>query len=200
MAMLGLAHLASSRLYTTAFMKLYTNKPCDSSMRQPSREEAEHADKHVWTMACNLVNEGWNWNQALYEVVQIRESMVTHLQPRLKAILNVQLDKHKKPRLGGNHSNSNYQRDHKNPNFRPTNDSNYYKGKGRGKGKHFSKSGQSKGNQHSNNQSSSSNTAQQTQGVCFRFQQGQCKAQSCRFKHVCSRCNAEGHGSVNCTA
>ena len=37
-------------------------------------------------------------------------------------------------------------------------------------------------------------------GYCFSFQNGACTNRSCRYKHLCSRCQAPGHGMRGCTA
>ena len=35
-------------------------------------------------------------------------------------------------------------------------------------------------------------------GYCFAFQNGACMNRSCRYKHLCSRCQAPGHGMRAC--
>ena len=37
-------------------------------------------------------------------------------------------------------------------------------------------------------------------GICFRFQQGLCTNQHCRFQHACAYCGHEGHGRASCTS
>jgi hypothetical protein len=34
--------------------------------------------------------------------------------------------------------------------------------------------------------------------ICFRFNQGKCSYQKCKFSHVCSRCFKKGHNALNC--
>ena len=37
-------------------------------------------------------------------------------------------------------------------------------------------------------------------GYCFSFQNGACTNRSCRYRHLCSRCQAPGHGMRACSA
>ena len=34
--------------------------------------------------------------------------------------------------------------------------------------------------------------------ICFRFNQGKCNYQKCKFSHVCNRCFKKGHNGLNC--
>jgi len=34
--------------------------------------------------------------------------------------------------------------------------------------------------------------------ICFRFNQGKCSYQKCKFSHVCNRCFKKGHNALNC--
>ena len=34
--------------------------------------------------------------------------------------------------------------------------------------------------------------------ICYRFNQGKCSYQKCKFSHVCNRCFKKGHNALNC--
>jgi hypothetical protein len=34
--------------------------------------------------------------------------------------------------------------------------------------------------------------------ICFRFNQGKCSYQKCKFSHLCNRCFKKGHNALNC--
>ena len=63
--------------------------------------------------------------------------------------------------------------------------------KGKGKtGKGQSGKGKSKGK--------GSGVAPDGSKICFRFNQGKCSYQKCKFAHLCNRCFKKGHNGMNC--
>ena len=63
--------------------------------------------------------------------------------------------------------------------------------KGKGKnGKSSSAKGKSKGK--------GSGVTPDGTKICFRFNQGKCSYQKCKFSHVCNRCFKKGHNALNC--
>jgi hypothetical protein len=63
--------------------------------------------------------------------------------------------------------------------------------KGKGKtGKGQSQKGKSKGK--------GAGTPPEGTKICFRFNQGKCSYQKCKFSHVCNRCFKKGHNALNC--
>ena len=63
--------------------------------------------------------------------------------------------------------------------------------KGKGKtGKGQSQKGKSKGK--------GAGTTPEGTKICFRFNQGKCSYQKCKFSHVCNRCFKKGHNALNC--
>lgn len=63
------------------------------------------------------------------------------------------------------------------------------KGKGKG-GKGLQSKGKSKGK--------GSATTPDGSKICFRFNQGKCSYQRCKFSHVCNKCFKKGHNALNC--
>ena len=63
------------------------------------------------------------------------------------------------------------------------------KGKGKG-GKNTSSKGKSKGK--------GAGVTPDGSKICFRFNQGKCSYQKCKFSHVCNRCFKKGHNALNC--
>ena len=41
-------------------------------------------------------------------------------------------------------------------------------------------------------------TAPDGSKICFRFNQGKCSYQKCKFAHLCNRCFKKGHNAMNC--
>jgi hypothetical protein len=41
-------------------------------------------------------------------------------------------------------------------------------------------------------------TAPDGSKICFRFNQGKCSYQKCKFAHLCNRCFKKGHNALNC--
>ena len=64
--------------------------------------------------------------------------------------------------------------------------------KSKGKGK--SKSGSGKGKATGKGAS----TAPDGSKICFRFNQGKCSYQKCKFSHICNKCFKKGHNALNC--
>ena len=86
MAMAEIAHLSSLKGYYLKFLALMTQKfDADTGLRGPTILEAQAADKALMTTAIDLVVErGWSWDDALYEITHIRADITSMLQPRPK--------------------------------------------------------------------------------------------------------------------
>ena len=84
MAMLELAHLATMKQYYLRFMNLMTTRmDSETGLRNPTILEAQSADKALMGIACELVMEqGWNFDDAIHEITFIRAEINTLLQPR----------------------------------------------------------------------------------------------------------------------
>ena len=200
LAILDVCHLLSGKLYISHFLSAYTNRVMDPSLRPPNREEAESADRQAWVSICRLVTSGVQWDQAIHEVVVVRELFLTYLQPRPRARSSRDSAPIKRPFKEDNHHRT----------TRKHHRSDHRDGKGsRGSRSHKDhrqdrqhkdhrddrrggKSGGKKGGKDSPNKSK----------FCFKFQNGSCSksAEECSYKHSCQNCNRPGHGSVNCTS
>ena len=88
-ALTGLCHLSQGKKYISAFMKLYTQRYNDSSLRPPNMKEAQSADKEFWSEAFRLVNEDpqtWSLEAAMIEVPTVRNYLNIHMMQRHKPI------------------------------------------------------------------------------------------------------------------
>ncbi|CAE6955945.1 unnamed protein product [Symbiodinium sp. CCMP2592] len=86
LAMVGTAHLARLKGYTTKFISLLTQKfDASSGLRPPSVLEAQQADCRLWQGMITLVTDkGWTMDDALYEFTEVRGEMPSLLQARAR--------------------------------------------------------------------------------------------------------------------
>ena len=84
-ALTGICHLSQGKKYISSFMKLYTQRSNDSSLRPPNLKEAQSADKEFWSETFRLVNEdpdSWSVESAMIEVLSVRNYLNIHLMQR----------------------------------------------------------------------------------------------------------------------
>ncbi|CAE7447839.1 unnamed protein product [Symbiodinium sp. CCMP2592] len=86
LAMVGTAHLARLKGYTTKFISLLTQKfDASSGLRPPSVLEAQQADCRLWQGMITLVTDkGWTMDDVLYEFTEVRGEMASLLQARAR--------------------------------------------------------------------------------------------------------------------
>ncbi|CAE7351971.1 dnaJ [Symbiodinium sp. CCMP2592] len=86
LAMVGTAHLARLKGYTTKFISLLSQKfDASSGLRPPSVLEAQQADCRLWQGMITLVTDkGWTMDDALYEFTEVRGEMPSLLQARAR--------------------------------------------------------------------------------------------------------------------
>ncbi|CAE7223898.1 unnamed protein product [Symbiodinium sp. CCMP2592] len=84
LALYGGAHLHTLKEMVRIFMaRLYERYPADSMLRSPSVAEAQTADQKLWQSISSLYNEQqWTLDQAVHEVVVIRNEIHYLLMPR----------------------------------------------------------------------------------------------------------------------
>lgn len=169
MAMLELAHLATMKQYYMRFINLMTARmDAETGLRNPTILEAQSADKTLMGIACELVMEqGWNFDDAIHEITFIRAEISTLLQPRPR--LPKQTIQRIESTAGKGLS--------KGPRSGP-----YSKGKGtKGSGK---PQGKSSGKVAWVTETTINGSRKQ---LCMRFQTGKCSLGSdCRFHHGCA--------------
>ena len=182
MAVLQLAHLASTKMYISTFMSHYTTKHKESQLRPPSWQEAETADRLAITAACKLVISGWTWDQSMAELTVNRDILVNYLQPRIRMDHgSSSSDKSKFRKNYQVHKDQGFKKDHR------------HRGRKDQQGdykKHFHKD-----RKHDNHKDKS---RRDKSPVCFRFQKGQCTVKNCKFLHKCEICKSNDHGSSTC--
>ena len=82
-ALLGWCHLGAARSLTYKFMELYAAMGLGAlGLRGPSLAEAEAADAECCRQLSALMARGHSVDQALHEVVEVRNSLHMWLQPR----------------------------------------------------------------------------------------------------------------------
>ena len=82
-ALLGLAHLVTLKEYDRAFLQKASAKyPAGSGLRAPNSVELEWADKQLWGEIASLLEKGWTFDDSVHEVVHVRSSIQSYLQPR----------------------------------------------------------------------------------------------------------------------
>ena len=82
-ALLGLAHLVTLKEYDRAFLQKASAKyPASSGLRAPNSVELEWADKQLWGEIASLLEKGWTFDDSVHEVVHVRSSIQSYLQPR----------------------------------------------------------------------------------------------------------------------
>lgn len=166
-ALTGLCHLSQGKKYISAFMKLYTQRSNDASLRPPNMKEAQSADREFWSETFRLVNEdpdSWSMESAMIEVLTVRNFLNIHLMQRPKSVPKG----HGYIWKGGKGKQ---------------------KGKGKGKGKGKPKSDNFIKKDYSQKFSWPSNWATKNgkgQNFCHRYHVFQsCSSTSCRFSHEC---------------
>ena len=86
-ALTGLCHLSQGKKFISAFMKLYTQKSNDPSLRPPNMKEAQSADREFWSEVFRLVNEDpqtWSIEASMIEVLTVRNHLNIHMMQRPK--------------------------------------------------------------------------------------------------------------------
>eukprot|EP00438_Fugacium_kawagutii_P030642 Skav205701 [mRNA] locus=scaffold2824:18627:19832:- [translate_table: standard] len=157
------AHLANLKAFSQKFIGYLAQKvDQDSNLRVPTVTEAQSADRQMWHVMAELVNEkGWQLDDALHELTHIRHDMPSLLQLRPKA---------PKPQSTMPNLSQAY-----NPKGEP-------KGKGKGKGK----KGVSKGKPRVQ-WVTDLKVGDTWRQLCMRYQTGKCTAGSnCAFYHGCA--------------
>ena len=82
-ALLGLAHLVTLKEYDRAFLQKASAKyPAGSGLRAPNSVELEWADKQLWGEIASRLEKGWTFDDSVHEVVHVRSSIPSYLQPR----------------------------------------------------------------------------------------------------------------------
>ena len=86
LAMCNCAHLANLKAYTSKFLTYLTQRlDPESGLRCATVLEAQAADKHVWSVISELMNEReWAMDDALHEMTHLRADLSLYLQPRLR--------------------------------------------------------------------------------------------------------------------
>ena len=88
LAMVGSAHLARLKSYSSKFLQLLTQRyePA-SGLRPPSILEAQQADCKLWQSIYSLVQDkDWKLNDAIFEITEVRGDMASLLQARPKPL------------------------------------------------------------------------------------------------------------------
>ena len=165
-ALTGLCHLSQGKKFISAFMKLYTQKSNDPSLRPPNMKEAQSADREFWSEVFRLVNEDpqtWSIEASMIEVLTVRNHLNIHMMQRPKPMGKggSLLVKGKGKTKG--------------------------KGKGKGKGKYFS-DGFIKKDPYKRSSWPSywASKTEKGHNFCHRFHlHNTCSSTNCRFSHEC---------------
>jgi hypothetical protein len=184
-AMTQFAHLSSGRKLANKFMAMFTKQyPDNSGLRPPSCAEAGAADQEIIKQIASLVSDSISIDQAIHEVVIVRDAHTTLLQARPRSSPS----RHNNQNNNQNPPTTLY-RSQKHPSNRLTNKRNHFQksnfDNGKGKG---GKGGKGKGKQHSGKSSA----------LCFKYQTGTCgNGSNCRYPHKCDNCG-ENHPRISC--
>ena len=174
-AMCGGAHLHSLKEMIRLFMaRLYERYPADSHLRSPSVAEAQLAEQKLWQSIGALYNEQqWSLDQAIHEVVVVRNELQYLLMPR-------------PARVGV-------------PTLRGTGRGNGKSGKGTDKGSGKGKKGGKDGHPQPGLTVAGLKVGlfymagKERKNLCRDFQLGRCtRGKECRFEHVCGVLDANG--------
>ena len=182
MAILDVVTAGPMRSYVDSFMKYYTKEyPEKSGLRPPNVEEAEEGDQMAWEELIRLVDSGLTWEEAVQEVIVVREFFAVHMAGRMRLPKSEPWKGKGRARQPWEVQSKGVQEDWpKRDGRRGGGDGkrSLDKGKGDGKGK--------------NKRPKSS--------LCFDFQQGKCErsAADCRFIHRCQNCHLDDHGAKTC--
>ncbi len=197
--MLGIVNVQASRTYVNSFMVGYTQRfAVVSGLRPLTVEEAEEIDRMAWSEVIRLVEDlDMTWDDAVHEVVVVRDYFNSHMQGRPKMSLPA-----KRP-WGNPSDNGNWsakgqhqQWDHGGG----KGDQKAWKGKGKGKGKGKHGWGADSSNGHGGGPNNGGPTKKPKSGLCYNFQQGTCvkSTEDCTFIHICQKCFKPDHGSSGC--
>ena len=100
-ALLKGAHLKVLKDYDRAFLaKAAFRFPPNSGLRGPNPEEMEFADLQLWHEIGDLFEQGWSLDKAVHEVVHVRASLATLLQPRPALPAGVPTPHHPRGQIG----------------------------------------------------------------------------------------------------
>ena len=189
LAMVGSAHLARLKSYSSKFLQLLTQRyePA-SGLRPPSILEAQQADCKLWQSIYSLVQDkDWKLNDAIFEITEVRGDMASLLQARPKPL------QHPRPSDKGGKGKvlSRFMSESWKGGFSE-------KGKGQGKDRGQKGKGSSKG------ASSSWVKHVQVNGeakqLCMLWQSGKCsRGANCAFIHACAYPKSDGTACMSKT-
>ena len=98
-ALVGWCHLGAAKLLTLKFMALYAAPGLGAlGLRGPTAQEAEQADAEVCRQLAILMTNGFSLDQAIHELVEVRNGLYAWLQPRPK--VTIQAPKNPRGRPG----------------------------------------------------------------------------------------------------
>ena len=171
LSLVGAAHLATLRAYSIKFLSLLSAKlEPETGLRPPTILEAQSADKHLWPVVSDLVQEkSWRLDQALHELTYVRSDMSTWLQARPR------LPKPVVPVKGGKGDRIPYQ---------PWEASGKFGKKGKSQ-----KGGKGKGGTKWITEAFVDGKRHQ---LCMRYQTNQCTFADCKYLHACAMPTSEG--------
>ena len=78
------SHFVAWKLYVAELIKAYTSKPPTDMRRQATMQECEEADRAALREVFRLVSNGWGFDDAIHEIVVIRDRFRTLLVPQFK--------------------------------------------------------------------------------------------------------------------
>lgn len=168
-ALCGGAHMHNLKSYSQKFLSYLTQRvDSDTNLRTATVLESQAADKHVWSIIANLINDhNWNLDDALHEVTFIRNDLPSMLQLRPKM---------PKPLAPPG----------------PSQSSSWTRPESKGSGKGKSKKSGSKGKVDGKGKPRVQwvTEVKQSDGsykqLCMRFQVGKCQNAGCAFVHGCA--------------
>lgn len=162
LSMCGAAHLANLKEYSQKFISMLTQRvSADTGLRTATVLEAQAADRQVWAVISELVNDrSWTFDNALHEMTHVRSDLSVLLQLRPKI-----------PKQMSSPSQSS--------SWQPKG------GKGKGKG-----GGKAKGKPNGKGKLTMITEFRQADGtskqLCINWQHGRCNRADCRFLHGCA--------------
>lgn len=160
--------LANLKEYSQKFISLLTQRvAAETGLRTATVLEAQAADRQVWGIIADLVNERqWSFDQSLHEMTHVRSDLSVLLQLRPKI-----------PKQLPSSSTSSWQ---------PKGSKGKSKGGGKQKGK---QQGKGKNIMVTEYRQADGTTKQ----LCINWQHGRCNRADCKFMHGCSYPMADGN-------
>lgn len=163
------AHMHNLKSYSQKFLSYLTQRvDGDTNLRTATVLESQAADKHVWSIIADLINDhGWNLDDALHEVTFIRNDLPSMLQLRPKVPKPITSSGSSYPSAGA-----------------PS------ESRGAGKGKTKKGGGKGKRDGKGKPRVQWVTEIKQPDGsfkpLCMRFQVGKCQNANCAFVHGCA--------------